>query len=172
MALSWPNLPCALKAGIGIGKRTLGDPRRAHGHAAAWDARESGLWQPPQQAATPSAARTTKRRHAPRDGAAGFARRHFFLGSRNALPMSRVLHSGGHWGGGFCCSGVKVEETLYGPWNLLAGLPNLPIGAHLLKLAEAWLDLAKVAHRQSGQRVRNVGEHPLVRAKLSDQRAA
>jgi hypothetical protein len=26
LALSWPNLPCALKAAIGIGKRTLGDP--------------------------------------------------------------------------------------------------------------------------------------------------
>ena len=44
--------------------------------------------------------------------------------------------------------------------------------AHLLKLAEAWLDLANLSHRQSGQRVRNVGEHPLVRAKLRDQRAA
>ena len=28
MALSWRNLPCALKAAIGIGKRTLGDPRQ------------------------------------------------------------------------------------------------------------------------------------------------
>ena len=26
MALSWLNLPCALKAAIGIAKRTLGDP--------------------------------------------------------------------------------------------------------------------------------------------------
>ena len=26
LALSWRNLPCALKAAIGIGKRTLGDP--------------------------------------------------------------------------------------------------------------------------------------------------
>jgi len=26
MALSWRNLPCALKAVIGIGKRTLGHP--------------------------------------------------------------------------------------------------------------------------------------------------
>src|SRR6516165_1007633 len=26
LALSWPNLPCALKAAIGYGKRTLGDP--------------------------------------------------------------------------------------------------------------------------------------------------
>jgi hypothetical protein len=26
LALSWPNLPCALKAAIGIGKRTLGRP--------------------------------------------------------------------------------------------------------------------------------------------------
>ena len=29
MALSWPNLPCALKAAIGIGKRTSGDPRQS-----------------------------------------------------------------------------------------------------------------------------------------------
>jgi hypothetical protein len=43
--------------------------------------------------------------------------------------------------------------------------------AHLLKLAEAWLELAKVTHRQSG-RVRNIGEHPLVRARLGAQRAA
>jgi hypothetical protein len=41
--------------------------------------------------------------------------------------------------------------------------------AHLLKLAEACLDLAKVTHSQSGQRVRKVGEHPLVRAKASGQ---
>jgi len=26
LALSWPNLPCALKAGIGIGNRTLAYP--------------------------------------------------------------------------------------------------------------------------------------------------
>jgi hypothetical protein len=47
--------------------------------------------------------------------------------------------------------------------------------AHLLKLAQAWLDLANLTHRQSGQGVRNVGEHhPLVRAKLGtpDQRSA
>jgi hypothetical protein len=29
MALSWLNLPCALKAAIGVGKRTLGDLRRS-----------------------------------------------------------------------------------------------------------------------------------------------
>ena len=29
VALSWPNLPCALKAAIGIGKRTLGDPHQS-----------------------------------------------------------------------------------------------------------------------------------------------
>ena len=41
-------------------------------------------------------------------------------------------------------------------------------------LAEAWLDLANLAHKQSGQRVRKIGEHPLVRAKLGVriQRAA
>jgi hypothetical protein len=33
--------------------------------------------------------------------------------------------------------------------------------AHLLKLAEAWLQLAKVTHRQSGQHFRKIGEHPL-----------
>ena len=35
MALSWLNLPCALKAAIGIGKRTLGDPRQAGDGTAA-----------------------------------------------------------------------------------------------------------------------------------------
>ena len=46
--------------------------------------------------------------------------------------------------------------------------------AHLLKLAEDWLDLANLTHRQSGQRVRKIGEHPLVRAKFGTrgQRAA
>jgi hypothetical protein len=39
MALSWLNLPCALKAGIGIGKRTLGDPRQS----AAPQGRSKGL---------------------------------------------------------------------------------------------------------------------------------
>ena len=29
MALSWLNLTCALKAGIGIGNRTLGSPRQS-----------------------------------------------------------------------------------------------------------------------------------------------
>jgi hypothetical protein len=29
LALSWPNLPCALKAAIGIGKQTLSNPRQA-----------------------------------------------------------------------------------------------------------------------------------------------
>jgi hypothetical protein len=45
--------------------------------------------------------------------------------------------------------------------------------AHLLKLAEEWLDLANLTHRQSGQRVRKILEHP-VRAKLGarNQRAA
>jgi hypothetical protein len=46
--------------------------------------------------------------------------------------------------------------------------------AHLLKLAEAWLDLAKLTRTQSGQHVRKIGEYPLVIAKLGDrdQRAA
>jgi hypothetical protein len=35
--------------------------------------------------------------------------------------------------------------------------------AHLLKLAQAWLDLANQTHIQSGQRVRRIGE---LRAKL------
>jgi hypothetical protein len=39
--------------------------------------------------------------------------------------------------------------------------------AHLLKVAQAWLDLAKLTRSQSGHRVRNVGEHPLVGAKLA-----
>src|SRR5215471_15115520 len=29
LALSWPKVPCALKAAIGIGKRTLVDPRQS-----------------------------------------------------------------------------------------------------------------------------------------------
>ena len=47
--------------------------------------------------------------------------------------------------------------------------------ALLRKMAEVWLDLANLTHRQSGQGARNVGEHhPLVRAKLGtrDQRSA
>ena len=46
--------------------------------------------------------------------------------------------------------------------------------AHLLKLAEDWLELANLTHRQSGQRVRKIGEHPRVGAKLGtrDQQAA
>jgi len=35
LALSWPNLPCALKAAIGIGKRTLGRPAQALQSGAA-----------------------------------------------------------------------------------------------------------------------------------------
>jgi hypothetical protein len=41
--------------------------------------------------------------------------------------------------------------------------------ARMLKLA---LDLANLIHRQSGQRVRKIGEHPLVRAKLGTRPAA
>jgi hypothetical protein len=46
--------------------------------------------------------------------------------------------------------------------------------AHLLKVAQAWLDLAKLTHRQSGHSVRKIGEHPLVKATFGrrDQRAA
>jgi hypothetical protein len=46
--------------------------------------------------------------------------------------------------------------------------------AHLFKLAEAWLDLANLTRRQSGQRVRKVGENPLVNAQFGarDRRAA
>jgi hypothetical protein len=39
MALSWLNLPCALKAAIGDGKQTLGDPAslpRHTGRSKAW----------------------------------------------------------------------------------------------------------------------------------------
>jgi len=44
--------------------------------------------------------------------------------------------------------------------------------AHMLKLAQDWLGLANLIHRQSGQRVRKIGERPLVRATLAAQRAA
>jgi hypothetical protein len=70
----------------------------------------------------------------------------------------------------------EYEYRINAIWSLeLARRAICPADkAHLLKLAEAWLDLAKVTHSQSGQRVRKVGEHPLVRAKLGtrDQRAA
>jgi hypothetical protein len=69
----------------------------------------------------------------------------------------------------------EYEYRINGIWSLeLARRAICPADkAHLLKLAEASLDLAKVTHSQSGQRVR-AGEHPLVRAKLGtrDQRAA
>jgi hypothetical protein len=35
--------------------------------------------------------------------------------------------------------------------------------AHPFKLAESWLNLAKVTRRQSGQQVRKIGEHRPVR---------
>ena len=41
--------------------------------------------------------------------------------------------------------------------------------AHLLKSAQDWLDLANLTYRQSGQRVRKIGEYPLVRAKPDDR---
>jgi hypothetical protein len=50
--------------------------------------------------------------------------------------------------------------------------PNSADEARMLKLAQDWLELANLIHRQSGQRVRRIGEHPLVRAKLGAQRAA
>ena len=44
--------------------------------------------------------------------------------------------------------------------------------ARILKLAQDWLDLANLIHRQSGQRVRKIGEHASIRAKLGAHRAA
>ena len=46
--------------------------------------------------------------------------------------------------------------------------------AHLLKMAEAWLDLANLTRSQSGQRIRKIGEHPLVKTTFGrrDQRVA
>ena len=44
--------------------------------------------------------------------------------------------------------------------------------ARMLKLAQDWLDLANLIHRQSGQRVRKIGEHASIRAKLGAHRAA
>jgi hypothetical protein len=44
--------------------------------------------------------------------------------------------------------------------------------ARMLKLAQDWLDLANLIHRQSGQRVRKIGEHASIRAKRGAHRAA
>ena len=44
--------------------------------------------------------------------------------------------------------------------------------AHLLKLAEGWLDLAKLTRRQSGHHVRKIGKHPITKLGDRDQRAA
>jgi hypothetical protein len=44
--------------------------------------------------------------------------------------------------------------------------------ALLRKMAEVWVDLANLTHKQSEQRVRNIGEHPLVRTKLGAQQTA
>ena len=44
--------------------------------------------------------------------------------------------------------------------------------ARMLKLAQDWLDLANLIHRQSGQRVRKIGKHASIRAKLGAHRAA
>ena len=62
----------------------------------------------------------------------------------------------------------EYEYRINGIWSLeLARRAICPADkAHLLKLAEDWLDLANLTHRQSGQRVRKIGEHPIVRAKL------
>jgi hypothetical protein len=38
--------------------------------------------------------------------------------------------------------------------------------AHMFRSAEAWLDLANLTRRQSGQRIRKIGERPLTRARL------
>ena len=43
---------------------------------------------------------------------------------------------------------------------------------HLLKLAEAWLDLAKRARARPGHHVRKIGEHPIAKLGDRDQRAA
>ena len=47
MALRWHNLPCALKAAIGIGKRTLGDPGQSAVRRRAASRPSVGGWSPP-----------------------------------------------------------------------------------------------------------------------------
>jgi hypothetical protein len=42
---------------------------------------------------------------------------------------------------------------------------------HLLKLAEAWLDLADRAQRRHAQGIRKVREHPLLRAMLGREQS-
>jgi hypothetical protein len=50
LALSWPNLPCALKAAIGYGKRTLGHPASLPRHRG----RSKGLLRGPRPTHGPS----------------------------------------------------------------------------------------------------------------------
>ena len=58
MALSWRNLPSALKAAIGIGKRTLAILAGAHGMPWRWTRGKTDFG--PQQAAGPPLAALDK----------------------------------------------------------------------------------------------------------------
>jgi hypothetical protein len=53
LALSWRNLPCALKAAIDIGKRTLAILAAPTTFATAWTCGKAEFGSPPQQAAGP-----------------------------------------------------------------------------------------------------------------------
>jgi len=64
MALSWPNLPCALKAAIGIGKRTLGHPAslpRPKGRSKAYCGAYCGSGSPSSNTRATSAGRIAGR---------------------------------------------------------------------------------------------------------------
>jgi hypothetical protein len=98
----------------------------------------------------------------------------FFQSSGNASPLSRVADS---WR-----ALVRVRPMMRKEFECRRnGILSLELAhraadsadeARMLKLAQDWLDLANLIHRQSGQRVRKIGEHPLVRAKLGAHRAA
>src|SRR5262249_21135989 len=89
-------------------------------------------------------------------------------GSLERIPMSRVSDSEGL--GCSCLTRVgpmirkEYEYRRNAVWSLELARRAVSSAdkAHLLKLAEDWLDLANLTYRQSGQRVRKIGEHPLV----------
>ena len=68
-------------------------------------------------------------------------------------------------------SGIVLRKHSFTNVELARRTASPTDTAHLLKLAEAWLDLAKLTRTKSGQHVRKIGEHPLVIAKLGERAA-